>query len=501
MSASSGAQAQVALRGPLDSTTMSPRETTFFRAVYTRHTNFASAEAEQACNNTPNFGRSNIQTTIQRSGDLLSQMYLYMELNRFKFLNAGVEPAAAGTLDWDSGNCSGWVNGIGYAAINELTCLIGQHDFDTQDGRYMYMREAAASKSDRRLGAEVGLYPTQFDACTASLLDQKLYTPLQFWFNNFLEQSLPMIGLYWHELRVDSDLKNAADLYVQLGTHGTLTVGQNVFTCTPPTTLLPEMHFLCNFQYLDRPERAMFANQKLEQIFGQVQYLGEETYLATDNFKQVSIRWNHPVTDIQWVLQSDAARAANDWFNFGGVEFRPVPVNGGDTAPVLIAQPFESAQIFLNTHNRTVELPSVYFNSIPAHRAHTRIPRAIADNFTNEFISTYPLGVDPDGLLHSGSINFSRMDSAYVRFKLWHDTAAPPANSWNAAGNAQVPWAHAGSINIYGRNVNLAKVSIGTQFSIIFLTNWIFSLFSNHNFFISSSSRHDVRFPFTHKTY
>ena len=441
MSASSGAQAQVALRGPQDILTMSPREESFFRAVYSRHTNHASAEAEQACNNTPAFGRRNIQTTISRSGDLLSQMYVVCELGRIVYNT----PAQ---FNLTTGVYTAWANGIGFAMIDELVCMIGQHDFDTQDGKYMFMRESVAAKSDRKLADEVGLFETPEEAAVASLIPRVMHIPLQFWFNNWLEQSLPMIGLYWHEMRMDLNLKTGAELLF------------NGFGGAPGAgTVIPanfdDLHYLCNFQYLDRPERALFANQKLEQIFIQVQFLGEETYLATDLAKQVNIRYNHPVTDLMWAFQSDAAKASHDWFNFAGAHFTPLaPIGGLNSAGALDAPPYQEAQIFLNNHQRTIQLPVEYFSNIPAQRTHNRIPRGT-------FIGTYAFGVEPDGLLHSGSVNFSRMDSAHIRFTLWPSIV--PAYSWIPSSNpaATLSWAHAGTISIYARNFNLGKVSIG----------------------------------------
>lgn len=436
MSASSGAQAQVALRGAQDILTMSPREESFFQTVYRRHTNFASAEAEQACNNTADFGRSNIQTTVSRAGDLLSQVYAVCSLDRIIY----TVPAQFNTT---THVYTSWVNGIGFAMINNVTAMIGQHDFDDQDGRFMFLREELAAKSDRKLAEEVGLFETPDECAVMSLIPRTMHIPLQFWFNNWVEQSLPMIGLYWHELRFDLDLKTRAELLFN-GEGGAPGGG-----VTLPDHIA-DFHYLCNFQYLDRPERALFANQKIEQVFTQVQFLGEETYLATDLTKQVNIRYNHPVGDLMWVLQQETSITNHDWLNFAGVHFTPLDA-AGNPAGFLDAPPYQSAQIFLNNNNRTIQLPVEYFSNIPAHRSHNRVPHG-------SYIGTYCFGLEPDELLHSGSVNFSRMDSAHIRFTLW--PAAANGYSFSGPG-APLSWAHAGRIAIYARNFNLAKGSIG----------------------------------------
>ncbi|MDR3541539.1 MAG: major capsid protein [Desulfosporosinus sp.] len=428
--------------------TMSPREVSFFRAVYSRHTNFASGEAEQATNNTPAFGRSNIQTTVARAGDLLSQMYITVDLPRITYANNNSD------FSITNGQFTSWTNGIGYAMIEEISAMIGQHEFDTQSGRFMYMRELVSRKPGHKLTEEVGLYDNLAQAAIHSLVPQKLHIPLQFWFNNWLEQSLPMIGLYWHELRMDLSLRSASDLF-QTGWAAVLPGGN---AAALPTNF-DELHYLCNFQYLDRPERAMFANQKLEQIFVQVQYLGEESYLATDTYKQVNIRWNQPVTDTMWVFQSEDSINANNWLDFSGVRFAPIIAGAGAPftfpAQSMHAPPYKSAQIFLNNNQRTVKLSVENLSTLPAQRGHYRVPHG-------KFVGTYPFGVEVDGLLHSGSVNFSRMDTAYVRFELWGTTA--PAWSYDPTNNqvaTPLPWSHAGRIHIYARNFNLCKLSLG----------------------------------------
>lgn len=455
--ASVGCQTQNALKGPQDMLTMSPREFSFFRAVYSRHTNFASGEAEQSTNNTPAFGRSNIQTTIARAGDLLSQMYLTVHLPAIGY--APVAPGGAPGFNLTTANFTSWCNGIGFAMINDISVVIGQHEFDTQSGRFMYMREQVAHKPGHELTEEIGLYPNIETAAIHSLVPQKLHVPLQFWFNNWLEQSIPMIGLYWHEVRMDLSLRTLAEC-LQVGSSGTGTP-----TLPTATTALEELHYLCNFQYLDRPERAMFANQKLEQIFVQVQYLGEESFTAAEGFKQVNIRWNQPVTDLMFVFQHEDAIAAHDWFNFAGVNYAPLvdaSVPGALTFPAgtLAAPPFQSMQIFLNNNQRTIPLSVENVCTLPAQRGHLAVPHGT-------FIGTYPFGTEVDGLLHSGSVNFSRMDTAYIRFQLWSSVAPVWSFATNPAGavpgGAPVPlaWNYPGRIHIYARNFNLCKLSLG----------------------------------------
>ena len=445
MSSSSGAQIQVSLRGAQDILLMSPKEDTLFRVDYRRNTNYAAAEAEQSTNTTFALGRRNIQTTISRAGDLLSQVYLHAV---FDALTPAASYSSASQIDVSSG--VGWVNGLGYAMIDDITMLIGNKQFDNMDGQYMYQREQVAAKADRKLGQAVGYYANYNERWAASLVPQELNVPLQFWYNNFLEQSLPVIGLYWHEMQINLSLKSQADLIWTNGTPYNYTTGG-----------LTEMHYVCNFQYLDRPERALFANQKLEQIFIQHQDLGSESWTTTTGAsKTVNIRMNHPILDLMWAPMgayagSPASTTAWDpYFNYDGVTFQPTL-----GAVTLVQEPYKSAQIFFNNQQRTPELSSAYLRQIPQHRAQDRI----GNDAAGARVGGYIFAAKANDILHTGSANFSRFDQATIRFNLWQ--ASDFSGYINTVGAYAHTWATAATIKVHGRNwqVRLALSMLHTN--------------------------------------
>jgi hypothetical protein len=417
---------------------MSPKEDTLFRVDYRRNTNYASAEAEQSTNTTATLGRRNIQTTISRAGDLLSQVYLHARFD-------AIIPATA--ADYNNGqNYVSWVNGLGYAMIDDITMLIGNKQFDNMDGQYMFQREQVSAKADRKLGQAVGYYETREDRANASMQPQELNIPLQFWYNNYLEQSLPVIGLYWHEMQINLTLKSQTDLLYDY--NGGYSAGGKTanFTCAGMT----EMHYVCNFQYLDRPERALFANQKLEQIFIQHQDLGDESWTNTSSTpKNVNIRMNHPIADLMWApmgaYSSSTNTAWNPYFNYDGVTY--LPFAGG---PSLVQEPYKSAQIFFNNQQRTIELSSSYLRQIPQHRSHDRI----GSDSVGCRVAGYSFAAKANDILHTGSANFSRFDQATIRFNLW--TAADSAG-YTTGGT----WQTNATVKIHGRNWQLNKTSIG----------------------------------------
>ncbi len=451
MSVSSGCQLQVALRGAQDILLMSPREDTFFRVEYRRHSNFASGESEQSCNTTPALGRRNIQTTISRAGDLLSQVYVNARFNPFTV--AATSGTDAGALT--ATHCTGWVNGLGYAMIDEVVCLIGNKDFDRQDGEFMFQREQVAHKPDRKLGRAVHCFTDtsagsgSFLAARESYRPVEVTVPLQFWFCNFIEQSLPTIGLYWHEVVLSLSLKSLTDLTYTQGTVTDLSSGS-----------LESLQYICNFQYLDRTERALFANQKLEQVFVQHQTLGEESWSAADNFKDVNIRFNHPVTDLMWSprLVSRTSGANKEWFNFNGKSYSVLNL-GSDNGPTFAAETYRSARIYFNNQPRTIDLSAEYLRQIPQHRAQEAIS---PDDYFRVY--GYCFGVKVNDILHTGSANFSRYDNALIRFTLWGSSTqsyAVAATTAHTDTQTLISLGEAATIRIHARNYQLNKTSIG----------------------------------------
>jgi len=64
---------------------------TFFKVVYRRYTNFATETVELAFNGTADFGKR-ASVLITRNGDLVSRMYLRIELGRVSLQNVPSDP-------------------------------------------------------------------------------------------------------------------------------------------------------------------------------------------------------------------------------------------------------------------------------------------------------------------------------------------------------------------------------------------------------------------------
>lgn len=438
----SGCQCQVSGRGPSDITLLSPCESTFWKTTYTRTTNFAVGELELPFNSACGFGRQKFSCKVSRSGDLLSGLYVSVVLPRIEYpAPAGGPPAFSlynptGTpLLPGVPSYASYVNEIGHAMFNDISLNIGQHEFDRHTAEYMAVWEAISAPSDRLLTTMTGRYSSVAAAAQASLLDQHLYIPMSFFFARFPEQALPLVALYWHDVELNLSTKPLKDLIISSGSAA-------VDLASPaPTIVLPTNISMCmmgNFVYLDRPERAAFANSKSEYVIDQVEFLGADTVTATTGTRNHNIRFNHPVQELIWAYRSDAATAALDWFNFSGPS-ATIPNIAGVSIPT---DPFETAAIYINNHDRTPEHPAVYYRTVQPFQTHSRIPAP------DRMVYGYSFGLKPEELLNSGTLNMSRLDNAHLRVK------------YHAAADPIYP-PFVGSLFVFARNKNLVKIVVG----------------------------------------
>lgn len=396
-------------------------------------------------NNTAGFGRQKFTCKVSRSGDLLYGMYVAVNLPRIVY---PLDPAHPGPpaqflyYNPAGGSYAFWVNAIGHALLLETVINIGAHDFDDHYSEFLEMFESLTAPSDRLLSQMTGRYASEAACAEASLLDQTLYIPMRFWFNRFSEQALPLVALYWHDVELTFSTRNVNQLYQARGlaaVPANIQIGGTSATKVVIPDAVSDMHMLNNLVYLDRPERAAFANSKSEYVMDQTQFLGAESVNAASSTINHSIRFNHPVQEIIWGVRTDASTADNDWFNFWG------NLTTAGALPVqLLTDPFRAAGIALNNHTRVDDRPAMYFRQVQPYQSHSRIPAA------DRCVFCYCFGLRPEEMLHTGSVNMSRMDSAQLRI------------TYNGAGGVDALRPPVtGTLFVFARNKNVMKITVG----------------------------------------
>ena len=388
---------------------------TFFKVVYRRHTNFAIESIKQTFNGGTNWGDSPT-CVIARNGDLITGMHIEASLE-----------APTGTTDY-------YTDAVGHYLIEEAIIQIGGQKIDKHYGLWLELWDELTGTSEKKVGydAMVGKETgwkavvdsaagTKSNASGEVIGDraQKVYVPLQFWFNRNPGLALPLIALQYHEVKLE----------LKLGVVGKSTVaalkGQVTAAGTVNATKLNNVALYVDYIYLDTEERRRFAQMSHEYLIDQLQYQTETVSTANPKAR---LTFNHPVKELVWAYSNGVVKGMNDHFNFGTGN---TDVSGAQ-GPVL------DAVLQLNGHDRFSKRDGDYFRYVQPYYHHTRIP--------TKPVYSYSFALRPEEHQPSGTCNFSRIDNAIL-----------DVNLLAAAHIAAV----AGTLHIFAVNYNVLRVVSG----------------------------------------
>ena len=333
---------------------------TFFKVVYRRHTNFSMESIEQTINGTA-AGGNRVTATISRNGDLITNMWVDVEITA---------AAAADEL----------ADRAGLAALESVEIEIGGQRIDKQYSKWLDIWGELTTKPGHHTGWD-GLVSVPTPATATS---HTAHVPLQFWFCRNPGLALPLIALQYHEVKV-------------------------VIQFAPNTTVsstggIGSAKLWVDYIYLDTDERRRFAQVSHEYLIEQVQFTGSVDSAQSSH----RLNFNHPVKELIWVNQSaknveqqGVAVAAADPGNHNGP-------NAWNTYTAATG----SAKLQLNGHDRMAERDAIYFSQIQPYQHHTNVPPI--DSTQTKSINVYSFALKPEDHQPSGTCNFSRIDNAVL---------------------------------------------------------------------------------------
>lgn len=358
-----GGDIQLAIAGEKqDSILFGNPEITFFKVVYKRHTNFTlesiNIEPDQQNGNTINFGKK-ISFSLLRNGDLVNKMYLQIKLN------------VKNSID---------IKYIGYSLIKSVEIQIGGKGIDKHTGEWLHIWNELTTPIDNKPGVYQMTSDNLINSTKYDAGDYKLYIPLKFWFCSDFSQSLPLVALQFHEVKIIVELEN--ELY-------------DIHEDNKQEDIeILEIELITDYIYLDSTEREIFTRKPHEYIIQQLQYTGNEYIEVNQNNLPISsthtipIQMNHPVKELIWVLKDSDKTISN---------FKKL----------------KNCQMFLNGHLRLSERNGKYFSHIQPYQHHTNIPDS------NNPIHVYSFGLEPENKQPSGTCNMSRIDKAQLLIKTY----------------------------------------------------------------------------------
>ena len=344
---------------------------TFFKVVYRRHTNFAMEAVQQTFSGSSVFGGKSV-ATISRNGDLVGRMYVEADVS----LETAGDPINANP---------------GSVLLKEVTCEIGGQQIDKHYGHWLEtwaqlteFNPASSKCTVQDGGATVGVFRgsgTTFQkmsgmggvvgyANTNDTSLEKMFIPLQFWFNRNPGLALPLIALQYHEVKVT----------IQFG-------ASNELTSETDATL--DASLWADYIYLDTDERRRFAQVSHEYLIEQLQYQN------FSNSASMDLTFNHPVKELIWTGVTTEQASASTTL---GVS-TPTTVGVGNW------------KLVLNGHDRMAERNHKYFTRTQVWQHHSG-PGGVS---AVDSIAVYSFALKPEEHQPSGTCNFSRIDNAQLR--------------------------------------------------------------------------------------
>ena len=260
---------------------------------------------------------------------------------------------------------------VGLGMIKMVEIEIGGQRIDRQYGDWMYIWNELTLPVGKRDGYTqmvAGIDNEDPD------VTQRLIIPLEFWFCRNVGLALPLIALQYHEVKLNIEFATRDEC--------------SVFEMQGLPNTMREASLWVDYIFLDTDERRRFAQLSHEYLIEQVQFTGQEGLVGTLN--KINLNFNHPVKELIWVIQD----------NIEEYTFRRFISAAGE-------QMLVSAKLQLNGHDRFAERPADYFNLVQPHQHH--------DNTPDVGIYVYSFALKPQELQPSGSLNFSRIDSAVLQ--------------------------------------------------------------------------------------
>jgi len=430
----SGGLLQLVATGRQDIYLSGNPQTTFFKQVYRRYTNFSMETQYIAFDTAAEFNKL-ISVTIPRNGDLLSQLYLEVTLPQITPAGPSTTPIVpCGVATAPPTNYAlnppavSWANGIGYGMIDYISVWIGQQEIDRQYGEFMYLWTQLTTPGSKLSGVRTMIGQQSVFTESSQSGPLRLFIPLYFWFCRNPGLALPLLALQATPIKLYIHMKNGSNLvFSNALEQSVLTTGNCISPIASPPTIT-DMRLWGDYIYLDVEERRRFVSSKHEYLIEQVQQ--QTRYSIPKNSTKISVplTFNHPIKEFIWVAQQDRMIAANELFNYGS----RMLIEAGIPNLDLI----DTALIQLDGYDRFQVQPAQYFRLMQPWQYHTAIP--------NDFIYVYSFSLNPEAAQPQGSMNASRIDSIVLQLAM----------------NTQVNSVPSG-VTVYAINYNVLRIVAG----------------------------------------
>ena len=415
----------LAIKSEQDNFLVGNPQFTYFKAVYRRHTNFAiDFQKVNFPTDTGKCAGKLLSIKIPKIGDLLHRTYLNICIKK----KAGLSAPSI------------------YNYIEYVELYIGDQLIDRHTGTWLELYDSYYENSDKIASLKkLTTVPNQNGVIT---------TPLRFWFNNHVGNSLPLIALQYSNVTIKVKLNDSTQINSYSNGSGN-------------EVEIHSMNLLIENIYLDKEERRAFTTNKHEYLITQLQtslnnnirnfkglYEKQSDFVDNIRFK-IPLRFRYPVKELFWTIQnytygSDnnvekniGIRKFNYWLNYE---------SGVDQMNVCTIE--------LNGKELIDELPAQFFRELQRFQYHS----GIIDNGSY----SYSFSINPENNQPSGSLNFSKLENAFLKIGFPRNPNCVPCGSSNNGCGGNIAGGTNGEdcapdicISTYAINYNVLRIMSG----------------------------------------
>ena len=376
-------------------------QTTHFKSVYFRHTNFAIESIPCVFNNSiSNTSESNVSVIIHKTGDLVSNAHIEFILKLT-------------TNSLSGGTYVNFTNSTGYAAIKEVSIEINSQEIDKHYSEWfdIWNELTDSNYNEHKLVNKHNAKYTYLKSNNGTTR-VKCYVPLKFWFCRNPGLALPLIALQNSQVIMKFKFRNPYTLINTDHTSGGI---------IPSYEKIPELYV--DYIFLDTKEKRDFATKKHQYLIEQLQFNRKQTFTNSHE-----LNFNNPVKELIWVCQNKNVNTEysirdgvngnadaysnvissitknNDYFNY-----QSISTSSQDYLYTLTNnEPFNEAEMFFDGNSRFNKRKATYFRTIQPSTYHSKVP--------SKHIYIYSFSLKPEEHQPSGVCNFSKLKSAKITF-------------------------------------------------------------------------------------
>ena len=456
---SRGALLQLIAKGEIDDYLIdNDMKHSLFHNTIKKTTNFSEAPTSFYSSNGCCWGDT-VKFTIKKVGDLLSNMYLVLELPNLSV--ADIVGKNESILN--SKYRVKWNDYIGNVIIENVILRIGGQKIDEMSGEYMQFYTNLYDMSWSKLcmlGHNMSLIYPQ-----TSIDNDIIYIPIRFFFCNDISKALPVVALEYHEIEIEIKLRewdythlvlqrvinrtdaNYSEVSKMNFAHTNLYIKMKPFL---------NLHLDCNYIFLDADERKMVAGNRYEYLITQTQSM-KTTCQTIDS---IYLNFTNPIKELIFALQRPDYASLGELYNYSGKpKYIPIqtdfdPNGDVDITDILWFQIpdkhlLDTMNIEINGIERVENRDYKYWHYVQNYEHY----RSKIDH--NLYMYSFGLTTKEN----MGSCNFSMLDS--IKFNIKLSTPETFPYYYDGSKNITVGPNNNTVITIYGNNYNIFVIDGG----------------------------------------